>query len=296
MTPTEGHGQRPRTPAHEEADPTGIRDLLRALPDPEPMPEDLVTRISARLSEEQTLRARADVVDLAAERSRRRPGRTVAYLGVAAAGLLVATVAVGELGGSGILGGTTARDSAAQVSTRSEGSDAAGPAEAGSQDAAGAAGADAGAEAGAGGDGGGGAEADTGAGGADAAESGGAAADQPRAASAGTVDVLTPLGEVTLASYRDEGLEAVAAHGGSDTAMRAEQTGLDQRGADNCWQAGSDRQDWPRRHAAEAVLDGEPVVVLIGLEDDDRGVAVLLPRSCTTGAPVEVLDTVTWGS
>ena len=283
MTPTEGHGQRPRTPAQEEVDPTGIRDLLRGLPDPGPMPEDLVHRISARLTDEQALRERPDVVDLAAERSRRRPGRTVAYLGVAAAGLLVATVAVGELGGGGILGGTAARDSAAQVSTRSAASEAGDMADAGgapemaaSDDAAGEEGSDEAADGSAGaGD-----------------DSGGAAADEERATE--EVDLLTPLGEVTLASFRDAALEAAAADAGVE--VRTEQAGLDQEGAAHCWQVGTDRQDWPRRHAAEASLDGEPVVVLVGQEGDARGIAVLLPRSCTTGAPVEALDTVTWGS
>ena len=121
---------------------------------------------------------------------------------------------------------------------------------------------------------------------------GGAAADEERATE--EVDLLTPLGEVTLASFRDAALEAAAADAGVE--VRTEQAGLDQEGAAHCWQVGTDRQDWPRRHAAEASLDGEPVVVLVGQEGDARGIAVLLPRSCTTGAPVEALDTVTWGS
>src|SRR5690606_38309789 len=65
-------------------------------------------------------------------RSHRRPGRTVAILGAAAAGLLVATVTIGELAGVGPSAGPSF-DSAAQVPARSatgaegeDGSDAAG--------------------------------------------------------------------------------------------------------------------------------------------------------------------------
>ena len=39
-------------PTPVEHDPTGMRDLLASLPDPGPMPEDLVARIMAALAEE----------------------------------------------------------------------------------------------------------------------------------------------------------------------------------------------------------------------------------------------------
>lgn len=91
----------------DEVDPTGIRDLLAGLPDPGPMPEHLVRRIEARLEVEQAARhqspphslgRQADrVVDLATERSRRRPGRTLAWVGAAAAGLVVTAAVVPQL-------------------------------------------------------------------------------------------------------------------------------------------------------------------------------------------------------
>ncbi|WP_134774633.1 hypothetical protein [Ornithinimicrobium flavum] len=67
-------------------------------------------------------RAADDVFDLAAERSHRRPARTVAVLGAAAAGLLVTTVAVTQLIGSD--GGFTA-DTAAVYPSLTRGDDAA---------------------------------------------------------------------------------------------------------------------------------------------------------------------------
>ncbi|RIK15593.1 MAG: hypothetical protein DCC50_07640 [Acidobacteria bacterium] len=296
MTPTEG--QRPhRGQATDEDDPTGIRDLLRTLPDPGPMPVDLVERISARLSEEQEHRAErgagaggsAPVVDLSEQRSRRRPGRTLAYLGVAAAGLLVATVAVGELAGDGLLGGTAGMDSAAQVSTHSRGA-----ADGGSQDDVMAA------------DGGGGqdtaaqeqaetaadAGADVGdaAAGADAPEDADAA-DEDTAAGAGTaVELLPPLGEISAGAVREDVLAALE----RDLGASSDRSTLTPAGAERCWQAGGVERAWPVRQAAEAVYAGDPVVVLVG-RDGDAGAAVLVPAACTGGADVEPLDQLIWG-
>ena len=39
-------------PTPVEHDPTGMRDLLASLPDPGPMPDDLVARITAALAAE----------------------------------------------------------------------------------------------------------------------------------------------------------------------------------------------------------------------------------------------------
>lgn len=113
--------------AQVENDPTGVRALLSSLPDPGPMPDTVFARISASLQEEQERREQEatfghdsapDVISLAAERHRRRPMRTLTYLG-AAAGLAVAATVVstqlfgpGDGGGSGIsadVGNTNAR-------------------------------------------------------------------------------------------------------------------------------------------------------------------------------------------
>lgn len=157
-------GSRPE-PDADDMDPTGVRALLANLPDPGPMPPELVARISHSLELEQQRRTtgaagaasgsggghpvevnrqhghaeptdsahtdpahtdpehtdagppdlehtetgtpgaaqdRAAVVSLSAERARRRPGRTVLWLGGAAAVAMVATLSVNQLmGGEG---------------------------------------------------------------------------------------------------------------------------------------------------------------------------------------------------
>jgi len=83
--------------ASPDNDPTGVRALLSALPEPEPMPEHLVARINASLAAEQTQRASENPTDgvtpLLATR-RRRVGRLLfATAGMAAAVALIAVVA-----------------------------------------------------------------------------------------------------------------------------------------------------------------------------------------------------------
>ena len=143
-------------PSDDDLDPTGVRALLANLPDPGPMPDELMNRISQSLELEQQRRASAaassaasnssaassstgasetshdsptegelssvggQVVSLTAERQRRRPGRTVLWLGGAAAVAMVATVSVNQL-----VGNDTAGDSgvAANVPVSSDSAD-----------------------------------------------------------------------------------------------------------------------------------------------------------------------------
>jgi hypothetical protein len=76
-------------------DPTGVRDLLSSLPNPDPMPEHLVERSNASLAAEQSERAARmsgpSVTPLLAT-SRRRPRKLVFAMAAAAAVALVATV------------------------------------------------------------------------------------------------------------------------------------------------------------------------------------------------------------
>jgi hypothetical protein len=94
---------RPRTPAASEPspdeDPTGVRALLSALPEPEPMPEHVVDRINASLVAEQVERAArtsetsATKVTPLLSRGRGRRARVLfATAGAAAAVALVAVV------------------------------------------------------------------------------------------------------------------------------------------------------------------------------------------------------------
>lgn len=101
--------------AQVENDPTGVRALLSSLPDPGPMPDAVFARINASLQDEQERREQQaafghdpspDVISLAAERHRRRPMRTLTYLGAAASLAVAATVVSTQLFGPGDGGGT----------------------------------------------------------------------------------------------------------------------------------------------------------------------------------------------
>jgi len=84
-------GATPRRPDDAEHDPTGIRALLSSLPDPGPMPDDLVARISASIAEEQSAREGGTVVPL------RRRSWGWQHLGAAAAAAVVLAVGVPAL-------------------------------------------------------------------------------------------------------------------------------------------------------------------------------------------------------
>jgi hypothetical protein len=90
---------RPHFPIGSEPtrddDPTGVRDLLSSLPEPDPMPEHLVERINASLAAEQAQRATTvsggSVTPLLAT-GRRRARLLFAVAGAAAAVVVVAVV------------------------------------------------------------------------------------------------------------------------------------------------------------------------------------------------------------
>lgn len=161
-----GSNPDPHTP-EDDLDPTGVRALLANLPDPGPMPDELVQRISQSLELEQERRVSAagsagfgdpdhrtapeadstsaiggNVVSLTTERRRRRPGRTVLWLGGAAAVAMIATVSVNQLIGddtpsdTGVAahvpsgtdsGESNAQDESAEEQAESGHEDAAGP-------------------------------------------------------------------------------------------------------------------------------------------------------------------------
>ncbi|MGB3762739.1 MAG: hypothetical protein WA966_05895 [Ornithinimicrobium sp.] len=91
----------------DDADPTGMRDVLSSLPEPGPMPEELADRICASLEREQGLRdqaawgAAAPVHDLSRERVHRRPQQWVLAAAAVVAVGVIGTVVFDDLLGSG---------------------------------------------------------------------------------------------------------------------------------------------------------------------------------------------------
>ena len=302
-------------PAHqredhaEDVDPTGIRDLLAALPDPGPMPDDLVRRIEARLEVERAHQraqegrssgafsaagdtspiARADnVFDLAAERSHRNPARTVTVLGAAAATLLVTTVAVTQM--MGISDGASSANPAASYPSLSRSAD-----EAAADDAGGAA-AD---EAFEGGDEGGADDASVG--GADLDAQTGSAESQTED-SAGTwsvasdpdlagsmLRVLPDLGPVTTQDV------AATLRAALDDDARFSRGDLTLEQARSCWKVLAGEYAFDSYIAAgaqyvESSREGLPAVALLGLDDDGTGRAWIMPRTCIDAPQVAPLS------
>lgn len=279
-------------PDAQEHDPTGVRALLSGLPDPGPMPEHLVHRIQTRLAVEREhlagaaaenpLTGSADrVVDLAAERGRRRPGRTLGLLGAAAAGLAITTVTFTQL-----LGGTGTGDSGAlaQYPSRAESGDASAADEEdlqGSEDAPGEPLAE-------------------------GPEAGGAVQDDRTMPSedeqAEGADGLGTLSEVSIPTVvPDLGVvvheDYVARMQVSATDSAADTpTSLTSAQATQCWggvpAAAASR--WEQRYAAHARLESgagqEEVVVLLGRSPDGSGHAWMVPHACVQRpgvAPIE---------
>lgn len=282
MTPSDQPDRRP-TGDGDEVDPTGVRALLQGLSDPGPMPADLVRRIEARLEVEQEHRRSAlsqgatrgrghsdDVIDLAAERSRRRPGRTLALLGAAAAGLVVTTVALNQVG---IPGGTDAGTAAYAPSAGDQ--QPAASTDAASDDAAQG---DSAAE---------GefdeAREESAAGGADDGAALTAAADSGAAlpASSALLDVvvLPPVGAVD----DDIAARMLAAHASNEAAADPEITVAQ---AKSCWSIPATEGSWSSYYASTGSLDGFTVVVLLGQDGPREGRVWVLPSACTEDSTV----------
>jgi hypothetical protein len=98
----------------DDLDPTGIRALLSSLPDPGPMPADLVDRINASIAAEQAARQHPSVVPM---RTRRWGWQHV--------GAVAAAAAVIGLGLPALLTGTGPGDVMASLSGRGSAADSA---------------------------------------------------------------------------------------------------------------------------------------------------------------------------
>ena len=287
-------------------DPTGIRSMLRALPEPGPMPEEVVQRIQARLGVEQahrtprpapgTLAGRGDsFIDLAAERSHRRPARAVALLGAAAAGLVVATVAISQVvGGNTPLGDSaasvytparSAQYSAAEAATEGDDQEAGGADQAAAGDEAAAAvesdaadGSDASAESGATAAAG---DPDDGEGGTQlqAAEDDSGVLDDVRGPADIPVELLPRLGEV--GPGQDFAAVLVRAAGQNSSARST----LTAAQAHSCWASVAsmtgDSASSASYYAAPATVEGQPAVALLAMGEDGSGQAWLMPGRCT---------------
>jgi hypothetical protein len=110
----------------DDDDQTGVRALLSALPEPDPMPAHLVERITASLAAEQAQRAvisGTSVTPLLAA-TRRRPGRLL----FAIAGAAAAVVMIGVVGNSLLVSNQSGGASNTAASALSSGAREASPA------------------------------------------------------------------------------------------------------------------------------------------------------------------------
>ncbi|MFK5634306.1 MULTISPECIES: hypothetical protein [unclassified Ornithinimicrobium] len=265
MTTSDTPGRRPEhDAAGQDPDPTGMRDLLSTLPDPGPMPEDLVHRIELRLAVEQAHHARhggagsAGVIDLAAEHSRRRPGRTLTLLGAAAAGLAITTVALSQLplGPDGVGAGSAAQYPSGEAVQDADRAAAAG-------DMADAAGGD----------------------------SAAATEEASLLTAPEELVLLAPLGTVDVTTFGTRIHTETTAAAGQD-ATEPESV-LTPAQAGRCWDATGAAGLWSQRSAARAELADGPVVVLLAVAHDGAvATAYLMPWACTSGAETTPIASV----
>lgn len=268
----------------QDHDPTGVRALLAGLPDPGPMPDDLIQRIGARLEVERARQAEGasdpsvfagsgtDVVDLSDERSRRRPTRTLALLGAAAVGLAVTTVTLTQFLGTGDSGdvGTAAQYPSGNVTSSDDAE-----AEMGSsldEDPGGA----------------GGSEPERAVGDA-AGEEEGSAAEDLELLSSVEVTVLPELGPVRDSTYGEHILErrgeGVTPATGALTTFQAQ----------TCWNSLPSVR-WDEHYAAAATYlppgsaPEQAVVVLLGVNATGDAHAWLMPQNCVDSTATEPIE------
>jgi hypothetical protein len=273
----------PGTNPHDsDPDPTGIRSLLASLPDPGPMPEELVERITTSLREEQrrreavpaaTAEDRGRVVSLEEERQRRRPTRVLSALGAAAAVAVAATVATSQL-----FGGGTSAEHPASAQYGQDISDSAG-AEGGAQDDAAATEEENQAPGLAGGDG---EQEGAEAGGADAGGDGQHVFDA-------VPDVVVVPGSVALtrAAFVEQ-LRQELETWQAGPAAEAPSSGLSAEDAATCSRSVPDAlQPRTELHVSAGTLDGDEMVVLVQTAPGPA-TAWVLPSACARG-PAELL-------
>ena len=239
----------------DESDPTGMRRLLRSLPEPGPMPEHLVARIQASLADLDPLDESGDTSSRDVPRETHAPSRS-SWLARHGGKLAVAAVVV--VGGGAVASGQLGLLAGSGMSSESS-------ADGGSSEDQRAAAGDSGQESAQGGDG----------------------------SSAATVSgaVVVRLSERNYTSTRlaaevEDQLTAT----GSDLGLRpltAESPGIGPIGSELGVRSCLEALGLPRETAADVELarvDGTPAAVLVVTADGKR-TAYAVRRECTTGNP-----------
>ncbi|WP_157693059.1 hypothetical protein [Pedococcus dokdonensis] len=249
-----------------EPDPTGIRALLSALPDPGPMPDDLVARITASIAHEQSARGQGEGAGGTVVPLRRRSWGWQ-HLGAAAAAAVVLAVGVPALlTGTGpgdvmaALGGSSSNDSAsgAAASLESAGDSAGDSAGSGAQPSP--------------------------------PTDGNTVAPRSQPSSSGDLRVRGAIGNVRLAAtgtaYTKAGLATQAAALGTavDTSSAAKDGTVDgEAGLRSCLTA-LGVQDWLPVQGDVATLDGAPAVIALVDRGSTRTVYAVA-RTCDAQHP-----------
>lgn len=244
-----------------EDDPTGMRALLSSLPDPGPMPEHLVSRITASLAAEQAGRYAAGSPHEGEVHELRRPSRPVwrtaglaaaaaAVIGIGAGSLLNGT-APGTLGA--LFGGSSGNDSSAAGSAPAS-ADTSGGANAGR-------------------------------------DSGGSRAES----ASSVVTIHHSAHAYTSTDFATQAGAFLAAPGDALMPLSAESPAIGPIGTETgmleCLSALA-TGPWQTATTDLATFDGKPAVVVV-LSTDTGHTAYAAQRSCSTGHPARLAGPVT---
>jgi len=245
-----------------EDDPTGMRALLSSLPDPGPMPEHLVSRITASLAAEQAGRyAAGSPHEGEVHELRRTPRRPVWRT----AGLAAAAAAVIGIGAGSLLNGTAPGTIGALFGGSGNDSSAAGSAPASGDTSGGASGA--------------------------GRDSGGAKAES----GSSVVTIHHSAHAYTSADFAQQAGAFLAAPGDALMPLSAESPAIGPIGTETgmleCLSALA-TEPWQSATTDLATFDGTPAVVVV-LTTAAGHTAYAAQRSCSTGHPARLAGPVT---
>jgi hypothetical protein len=251
--------QPPPGVSDPDDDPTGIRDLLASLPDPGPMPDDLVSRITASLAEEQQRRPLGRPFH-EVPRPHRPLWRTA---GLAAAAAVVIGVGAGSLlnhsgpGELGALFGRTGTDSAASGAAAAREQSSAGAIPPRAEPSS--------------------------------------AGDKALGATGGTVTIHHSARAYTTAAFASQAAAMLAAPGESAPQLSAESPAIGPIGTEvglrSCLSALA-ADAYTAATADLGTFDGQPAAVVV-LATPAGHTAYAVQRSCSTGHPALLMGPVT---